>query len=146
MTTLLSAVGIGRPGETAPRRPHLKYLVPSWCPALKSVQLSPWTSKFRFGWALGWDGLYWHRAIGIKGPDWNERSHPYYGPPSCWRELGPFAYLRWRRRGSLRSDIQFERNMGCHCQHIIVKWFQGRGRVKHCVLCARLKDAEAAES
>ena len=81
LSAVLSAVGIGRSGETHPRRPHLKYLVPAWCPVLKSVHLNPWSSKFRLGWALGWDGLYWHRAIGIKGADWNERSHPYYGPP-----------------------------------------------------------------
>jgi hypothetical protein len=122
LSAVLSAAGIGRPGETHPRRPHLKYLVPAGCAVLKSVHLNPWSSKFRLGWALGWDGLYWHRAIGIKGADWNERSHPYYGPPPGWHEFGPFAYLRWGRRGNLKSDRRFCRAMACTCPRRGLIW------------------------
>jgi hypothetical protein len=137
MTWLLGTVGIGRPGEKGhPARPHERHL-------FRSAMLKPWSSRFRFGWVLSWDGLYWHNAVGIMGPDWEGGN--WLGGMSWRRHIGPVAVCRNRRRGSLRSDIQFERAMGCHCQHIIVKWFQGRGQVKHMVLCARLneKDGES---
>jgi hypothetical protein len=134
---LPGAIGIGRPAEAdPPRRPHIRYLRGT------SFHLTPWSSRFRFGWVLGWNGLFWHNAAGVKGPDWDNGN--WLGGSSWRRGVGPVAVCRWRRRGSLRSDIQFERNMGCHCQHIIVKWFQGRGHVRHMVLCARLEENERA--
>ncbi len=133
MKWILGAFGIGRPGETNPLRPHNKRI-------FRSLHLNPWDVKFRWGWILCWDGVFWHRAVGVKGDDWDQRSHPYYGPPSGWHEIGPFAYLRWRRRGSLRSDIQFERHMGCNCMHIIWLWFKGHGKVQHKILCSTLKE------
>ena len=129
----LGAAGVGRPGESSQVRPCDPHI-------FRSVHLSPCPSRFRFGYVLCWDGLFWHNAAGVMGPDWEDAQ--WLGGMSWRRHVGPVAICRWRRRGSLRSDIQFERNMGCHCQHIIVKWFQGRGHVRHGVLCARLRDKE----
>jgi hypothetical protein len=121
------ALGIGRPGETYPRRPDRDIYL------FRSLHLNPWSNRFRFGYVLGWDGLYWHNAVGIKGPDWE--GGDWLGGGSWHRGWGPVAVCRWRRRGSLRCDIQLGRNRGCSCQHLIWRWVRGRGDVVHRALC-----------
>lgn len=131
---ILKALGIGLPGEKQhPARAHERQL-------FRSAQLKPWDTRFRFGWILSWDGLYWHNGIGIKGKDFNNGD--WLGGGSWHRGFGPIAVCRNRRRGSLRCDIQFERNMGCCCQHLIWRWVRGNGKAVHHVLCPRFKDEE----
>jgi hypothetical protein len=70
MSKIASALGIGRVSTDPepPRRPHIRYLRPPGKRLGRSVQLSPWGREtFRFGWVLCWDGLFWHRAIAVKG-------------------------------------------------------------------------------
>jgi hypothetical protein len=129
---IFKALGIGRPGEVNQRAAHNKHL-------FRSVWLSPWNNRFRFGWVMTWDGLYWHNAIGVKADDFNNGD--WLGGGSWQRGFGPIAMCRYRRRGSLRCDITFERNMGCCCQHVIWSWLRNHGQVKHNVLCPRVKDA-----
>jgi hypothetical protein len=80
----MTALGIGRPGETNPRHPHDRYL-------FRSLHLTPWSKRMRFGWALGWDGPYWHNAVGIAGPDWD--GGDWLGGMS-WHKHGPFVVCR----------------------------------------------------
>lgn len=104
---ILRAVGIGMPGEKSyPARAHERHI-------FRSAQLNPWSTRFRFGWILSWDGLFWHNAIGIKGKDWDDGK--WLGGGSWHRGHGPIAIARHRRRGSLRSARQFARNMECPC-------------------------------
>jgi hypothetical protein len=91
---------------------------------------------------LGWDGLYWHRAVGIKGADWDERSHPYYGPPPSWHEFGPIAYLRWGRRGNLKGDRRFCRAMGCTCPRRGLLWPIGFTHLGDCPITTVAADEE----
>jgi hypothetical protein len=123
------ALGIGRPGEPA----HLRE--GQW--HIRSLHASPWSSRFRFGGVLGWNGPYWHRAIGVAGPDWDNGE--WLGGTS-WHRHGIFAACSWRRRGSMKSDITFERNLGCSCQGLIRRWLKGRGTITHRVLCARVSE------
>ena len=128
MSELADALGIGRPGEPAHIREGVDRRI------VHSLHLSPWSCRFRFGWVLGWNGVYWHRAIGAAGPHWSDGT--WLGGTS-WHRHGPVAVCSWRRRGSLRSDLQFERNMGCSCQHLIWRWLRGHGQVAHRALCGR---------
>jgi len=122
------ALGIGRPGECLLRRgcdPQI----------FRSLHVIPWKERFLFGGVLAWDGIYWHRAVGIKGPDWEGGN--WLGGSSWRHGWGPVVMCRNRCRGSLRSDIEFERNMGCSCMHLVVLWVRGRGQVAHQPLCVR---------
>jgi hypothetical protein len=111
-SAMLLARGIGRPGESLPVRAHQKHL-------FRSAHLTPWPARMRFGWALGWDGPFWHNAVGIPGPDWD--GGKWLGGMN-WRRSGPLVVCRWRRRGSLRSDRRFARAMGCTCPRRGVLW------------------------
>jgi hypothetical protein len=128
---LAKAIGIGRAEPDAPLQPRHRQLI-------RSAHLSPWSTRFRFGWVLGWNGPYWHNGAGVMGPDFNNGN--WLGGGSWHRRIGPVALCRWRRRGSLRSDMQFERNMGCSCQHLSWRWARGHGQVIHRVLCARVEE------
>lgn len=123
------ALGIGRPGEVDKRSPRDIYL-------FRSLHLSPWDSRFRFGYVVGWDGPFRHNAIGIKGPDWEGGN--WQGGSSWHRGFGPFAMCRWGRRGNIVGDLRFERIMGCSCRHLTWRWWRGHGEVVHLPLCARV--------
>ena len=123
------ALGLGQPAEAdPPRRPHIRYLRAEGKRLGRSVQLSPWGEEtFRFGWVLGWNGIFWHRAVGIKGPGFwtyggGRPRKRYSGPSGFDRHVGPLVFCSWRRRGSLRCDRQFARNMGCTCPHTGWLW------------------------
>lgn len=135
MFLIARALGIGRPAERnrASNHPQGRYL-------FRSVHVIRWRERFRFGYVLGWDGPYWHNAIGVRGTDWNNGN--WLGGSSWRRGWGPVAVCRWRRRGSMVSDIQFERNMGCSCMHLAWRWIRGNGTVAHQTLCARVNGAE----
>lgn len=127
---LLLAAGIGQPGESHPIRPRQKRL-------LRSAHLTPWARRMKFGWVLGWDGPFWHNAVGIAGPDWN--GGHWLGGQS-WRQHGPFVVCRRRRRGSLRCARQFARNMGCSCPRKGVLWPLGFMHHEGCSLYGARED------
>jgi hypothetical protein len=120
----MTAIGIGRPGETNPRHPRHRYL-------FRSLHLTPWSKRMRFGWALGWDGPYWHNAVGIAGPDWD--GGDWLGGMS-WHKHGPFVVCRWGRRGSLRGDRRFADAMGCTCPRHGLLWPIGHTHPPECPL------------
>lgn len=121
---ILSALGVGRPGEAHPIRSHYRHL-------FRSVHLTPWSRRMRFGWVLCWDGPYWHNAVGIAGTDWD--GGDWLGGGS-WRKHGPFVVCRHRRRGSLRSDRHFARSMGCTCPRTGWLWPIGYRHLSRCSL------------
>jgi hypothetical protein len=113
---ILIAAGVGQPAEAdPPRRSHIRYLRAEGKRLGRSVHLTPWSSRFRFGWVLGWNGVFWSRAVGWAGPDWDDGQ--WLGGMSWHRSLGPLRFCSWRRRGSLRSERQFCRHMDCTCSH-----------------------------
>lgn len=124
---VLLAAGIGMPGESTPVRPHQKRIV-------RSLRLVPWSGKTRFGWVLSWNGIYWHRSLGIAGPDWDEKSYPEFGPPSAWHKRGPFVWLRWGRRGNLKSTRRFARDMESACPRKGWLWPLGFMHLESCSL------------
>ena len=109
---VLLAVGVGRPAETSPLRPQHRHI-------FRSARLTPWRRRMRFGWVLSWDGPYWHNAVGIAGPDWD--GGEWLGGMN-WHRHGPLVVCRHRRRGSLRADRRFARNMGCTCPREGLLW------------------------
>lgn len=111
MIRALLAVGIRMPGE--PLSPN------------------PWKNRMRFGWVLTWNGLYWHRAVGIAGADWADGN--WLGGGS-WHKHGPIVTCSWRRRGSLRSARQFARNMDCPCTPTGLLWPIGFMHAEGCPL------------
>lgn len=127
-----SAIGVGKAEADPPHRPHIKYLPGT------SFHLLPWSHRFRFGWVLGWNGPYWHNGAGIMGDDWENGD--WLGGGTGYRHIGPVALCRWRRRGSLLSDFHFTRAMGCNCRHLTRRWIQGRGTIRHGVLCTTLQE------
>jgi hypothetical protein len=130
---IAKALGIGRPAETNRRSPKDTYL-------FRSLHLIPWHNRFRFGYVLGWNGPFYHNAIGWKGSDWENGN--WLGGMSWSRHIGPIAICRSRRRGSLVSDLRFERMMGCNCRHLSHLWVKSNGKIKHSVLCMRKKDED----
>jgi hypothetical protein len=127
----LRAAGIGRAEKNPPpRRPIDVYL-------FRSVYLNPWKNRMRGGYALCWDSPFWHHAVGIPTAGYLEHGRD----PAAWHRHGPVAHCRYRRRGSLLSDMHFERAMGCNCRHLTKRWLQGRGQVKHGLLCNTLNES-----
>lgn len=121
---LLLAVGVGRPGETYPPRPCNRHL-------FRSLHLVPWERRMRGGWVLAWDGPFWHNAVGLAGPDWDDGQ--WLGG-MVWRRHGPFVVCRVGRRGSLRSDRRFARAMGCPCPRRGLLWPIGFRHLPPCPL------------
>jgi hypothetical protein len=120
--TVLSAMGIGRPDESHPIRPHQEHL-------FRSAHLTSWPSRTRFGWALGWDGPHRRNAVGVAGADWAGGN--WLGGGN-WHKHGLFVVCRWRRRGSLRSDRRFAKAMGCPCPRSGLLWPIGSTRCPVC--------------
>lgn len=131
---LLLAVGVGRPGETYPRRPIDRHL-------FRSLRLVPWSSRMRFGWVLAWNGPYWRNAVGIAGNDWDNGD--WLGG-MVWRRHGPFVVCRSGRRGSLRSDRRFARSMGCTCPRRGLLWPIGYTHMPLCPIAEWLHTEEAS--
>ena len=102
-TRPLLAAGIGQPGESHPIRPRQKRL-------FRPAHLTPWSSRMRSGWVLGWDGPFWHNPVGIAGPDWDGGHWP---GGHCWHQHSPPVVCRVAaaRLAALRPPVRPEHGL-----------------------------------
>lgn len=126
LTRVLCALGVGRDAETHSPRPIDRHL-------FRSVKLKPWSpNRMRFGWIVSWDGPWWHNAIGLAGPEWNDGD--WLGGMS-WHRYGPFVVCRSLRRQPRRRDRRFLRAMECTCPPQGLLWPIGHECPPGCPAC-----------